>query len=278
MRYKGLSVAKKIALEMERRLQMEVIREHPLTQLFWECTLRCDLKCRHCGSDCKTKADSPDMPLEDFLGPETGAAQSAPEKAGVPEMLREQMPAAGFPDQFRRHLRDSIADELLPGMLFKEMVEGIRILQGKVHPGNQVIISIGLARCGGGLEKGQFRLYLGYIPPPDVYPPVQDMYGGLLGCDGRQDGHFRIEMDEKVIPRIVQGIDQLLKQAELVVCDDQEGVFHHTKPEIESFLSNSNMDNSTCSPKRMISFQSNNAGRAKRIIVLVRQRVLIVVS
>ena len=67
MRYKGLSVAKKMALEMERRLQMEVIREHPLTQLFWECTLRCDLKCRHCGSDCKTKADSPDMPLEDFL-------------------------------------------------------------------------------------------------------------------------------------------------------------------------------------------------------------------
>ena len=39
---------------------------HPLRQLFWECTLRCNLACRHCGSDCKTVSDSPEMPFEDF--------------------------------------------------------------------------------------------------------------------------------------------------------------------------------------------------------------------
>ena len=40
--------------------------EHPLRQLFWESTLRCNLKCRHCGSDCKVSSLHPDMPFEDF--------------------------------------------------------------------------------------------------------------------------------------------------------------------------------------------------------------------
>lgn len=39
---------------------------HPLRQLFWECTLRCNMACRHCGSDCKTVSNVPDMPFEDF--------------------------------------------------------------------------------------------------------------------------------------------------------------------------------------------------------------------
>ena len=39
---------------------------HPLRQLFWECTLRCNLNCRHCGSDCTASALTPDMPFEDF--------------------------------------------------------------------------------------------------------------------------------------------------------------------------------------------------------------------
>ncbi len=35
--------------------------------LFWESTLRCNLNCLHCGSDCSTDARVPDMPFEDFL-------------------------------------------------------------------------------------------------------------------------------------------------------------------------------------------------------------------
>lgn len=41
--------------------------KHILQQLFWECTLRCNLKCIHCGSDCRQIAETKDMPLEDFL-------------------------------------------------------------------------------------------------------------------------------------------------------------------------------------------------------------------
>ena len=40
---------------------------HELNYLFWECTTRCNLHCRHCGSDCFTVSRDVDMPLEDFL-------------------------------------------------------------------------------------------------------------------------------------------------------------------------------------------------------------------
>lgn len=40
---------------------------HELQQLFWECTLRCNLKCIHCGSDCRQLAEKEDMPFEDFV-------------------------------------------------------------------------------------------------------------------------------------------------------------------------------------------------------------------
>lgn len=44
-----------------------VVERHKLRTLFWECTLRCNLRCRHCGSDCRTDATESDMPLKDFL-------------------------------------------------------------------------------------------------------------------------------------------------------------------------------------------------------------------
>lgn len=40
---------------------------HELSYLFWECTTRCNLRCRHCGSDCSVQSREKDMPLEDFL-------------------------------------------------------------------------------------------------------------------------------------------------------------------------------------------------------------------
>ena len=62
-----LTLRRKIALELHRQIVNNAVREHPLRQLFWECTLRCNLHCRHCGSDCKVKNEQQDMPLEDFL-------------------------------------------------------------------------------------------------------------------------------------------------------------------------------------------------------------------
>ena len=56
-----------LALEAARRDNQRLCREHPLEQLFWECTLRCNLSCRHCGSDCAKDLNSTEMPLSDFL-------------------------------------------------------------------------------------------------------------------------------------------------------------------------------------------------------------------
>ncbi len=63
-----LSLRRRLALEVWRRLKKERVKEHRLSQLMWECTLRCNLNCRHCGSDCHKESATPDMPLKDFLG------------------------------------------------------------------------------------------------------------------------------------------------------------------------------------------------------------------
>ncbi|MCL2558679.1 MAG: TIGR04133 family radical SAM/SPASM protein [Treponema sp.] len=50
------------------RFRRNEARLHDLNYLFWECTLRCNLNCRHCGSDCRSDSGVKDMPFEDFLG------------------------------------------------------------------------------------------------------------------------------------------------------------------------------------------------------------------
>lgn len=57
----------RIALELNRALTQRIIKQHPLRQLFWECTLRCNLHCRHCGSDCKNDSAVKDMPKNAFM-------------------------------------------------------------------------------------------------------------------------------------------------------------------------------------------------------------------
>ena len=64
-RYIGLR--KRLALNIFADLYQQTVQEHRLNTLFWECTLRCNLSCRHCGSDCRVDPDVEDMPLADFL-------------------------------------------------------------------------------------------------------------------------------------------------------------------------------------------------------------------
>ena len=44
----GISIKQRIALELQRQLIKDQTEKHPLRQLFWESTLRCNMKCRHC--------------------------------------------------------------------------------------------------------------------------------------------------------------------------------------------------------------------------------------
>lgn len=57
----------KIILRSNRIFRKNQIEIHQLNYLFWECTLRCNQNCLHCGSDCRHSTTIKDMPAEDFL-------------------------------------------------------------------------------------------------------------------------------------------------------------------------------------------------------------------
>ena len=62
-----LGTRQRLGLELFRLEQQRRIRQHELHTLFWECTLRCNVACRHCGSDCRAISNQADMPREDFF-------------------------------------------------------------------------------------------------------------------------------------------------------------------------------------------------------------------
>lgn len=62
-----LTLRKRLALEIARKIRNNRKELHPLKQLFGECTQRCNLHCKHCGSDCKRTSTIKDMPAGDFL-------------------------------------------------------------------------------------------------------------------------------------------------------------------------------------------------------------------
>lgn len=64
---KSVGLRKRIALSLFSKLYVEQVARHELRTLFWECTLRCNLACRHCGSDCREDARQKDMPAVDFF-------------------------------------------------------------------------------------------------------------------------------------------------------------------------------------------------------------------
>ena len=67
MKGEKLGIRRTIALEAAKLMGKSIKQEHPLRQLFWESTMRCNIRCRHCGSDCQQSASTPDMPREDFF-------------------------------------------------------------------------------------------------------------------------------------------------------------------------------------------------------------------
>lgn len=60
-------IEKIVKLEEGRKMNAIRVKRHDLQQLFWECTLRCNLQCKHCGSDCLRDDVRGEMPLQDFL-------------------------------------------------------------------------------------------------------------------------------------------------------------------------------------------------------------------
>ena len=103
----SLDIRRRLGLRISEKLREEAIREHPLQQLFWECTLRCNLHCRHCGSDCKSVSDIKDMPYRDFAKVlDSVAAKTDPHKVfiiftGGEPLMRPDLEAC-IADVYRR--------------------------------------------------------------------------------------------------------------------------------------------------------------------------------
>ncbi len=62
-----INFRKRLALNLHNKYVSVEAELHELKYLFWECTLRCNLSCLHCGSDCRTSSEIQDMPIADFL-------------------------------------------------------------------------------------------------------------------------------------------------------------------------------------------------------------------
>ena len=62
-----INIKKRIGLSLYKQYRKNETKQHELKYLFWECTLRCNLNCLHCGSDCMVDNSVKDMPISDFL-------------------------------------------------------------------------------------------------------------------------------------------------------------------------------------------------------------------
>lgn len=61
------SFRQKLALDAHCILRDDNIHRHRMTTLFWECTLRCNLHCAHCGSDCRSESGVKELSVEQFI-------------------------------------------------------------------------------------------------------------------------------------------------------------------------------------------------------------------
>ncbi len=131
-----LSLKKKIALRLYSAKRKADARAHELQYLFWECTLRCNMACLHCGSDCMRDAATPDMPIRDFtkvldrISGYTNPAKIVVAITGGEPLMREDLPEAGS-EIARRGFRWGMVTNgyLLNSNRMKELVQsGIRYL------------------------------------------------------------------------------------------------------------------------------------------------------
>lgn len=97
---KKLTLTDILKREFFRLYRKSVTKKHILNYLFWECTLRCNLNCKHCGSDCLKEAGVPDMPVEDFINVIDNIKKSGIKKltvciTGGEPLLRKDLEEAG---------------------------------------------------------------------------------------------------------------------------------------------------------------------------------------
>ena len=122
-----IGLKKRLALELFRQIRRNGVKLHELRTLFWECTLRCNAACRHCGSDCRVSSSTADMPAADFLRvideitPYVNPHKLLIIFTGGEALLRPDLEWCGM-ELYRRGYPWGVVSN---GLLFAERIEGL---------------------------------------------------------------------------------------------------------------------------------------------------------
>jgi radical SAM enzyme (rSAM/lipoprotein system) len=102
IRAEKISLKKRIALQLFSTKRKADALAHELRYLFWECTLRCNMACLHCGSDCMRDSATPDMPLQHFtrvldgISKDTSPSRVVVAITGGEPLMRKDLTEAGI--------------------------------------------------------------------------------------------------------------------------------------------------------------------------------------
>ena len=201
-----LNLRHKIALEVAKKMQDIQIAEHPLRQLFWECTLRCDFHCRHCGSDCKT----------------------------LPEKLAGNRPARQYHDMpfsdFARVL-DSVARRMNPHEVFV------------IFSGGEPLMRDDLEECGAEVYRRGFPCGMVtnafHLSDERLQSLLRSgIHSMTISLDGLEKDHDWMRGKQGSFQRVDHAIDMLINHGELVydivTCVNQRN--YMKLPEIKEYL------------------------------------------
>lgn len=120
-----MKLSKHILLSLFNLYHKQVVAEHQLKCLIWECTLKCNLSCKHCGSDCSYNNEMHDMPYDDIA-----TALDALEQHISPQNLR--ITFSGGEPLMRSDLIECGKNLTLRGYSWGMVTNGLLLTQRKI--------------------------------------------------------------------------------------------------------------------------------------------------
>ena len=203
MKGEKLGIRRTIALEAARLLNKSLRSEHPLRQVFWESTVRCNIHCRHCGSDCRQAPPQPspkgrgsDMPREDFF-----------------------------------RVLDNIATKRNPGEVF--------VILG----GGEPLVREDVVECAQGISQRGFPWGMvtnGLFLTPELFQKLKDagLCSVTISLDGLEEQHTWLRRNPDCFRMASQAIDMIVRDPSLaydvMTCVHQHN--YDTLPELKAFL------------------------------------------
>ena len=209
-----LGIRRTLALEAARLLNKSLRKEHPLRQVFWESTVRCNIYCRHCGSDCRK-----DPPLPSLKGRESSPFKGELER--VFDMPRE--------DFFR----------VLDGLAKKQNPGEVDIILG----GGEPLVREDVVECAKGISERGFPWGMvtnGLYLTPEMFRDLRraGLCSITVSLDGLEEQHTWLRRHPDCFRMASQAIDMIVRDGtlayDIMTCVHQHN--YDTLPQLRDFL------------------------------------------